>query len=417
MHKQHISGKGFRYFLYSVGPGIFLIGYVIGTGSVTTMVIAGANYGMQMIWALALSCALTYFLVFSISRLTIISGHTFIHLVRKNYGDILALAIIAGLMITVIASVMGVTAIASDILREWTRTVIPGSRELNTVISSIVFIGILYYLFWFGRHGFFLRVMSILVAFMGISFISSMFMAKPDLGEITAGFIPKIPEDKDAGLILSGLVGTTMAAIVLVSRTYLVSEQGWKFNDLKVQNRDAIVSIVLTFLVSACIMAASAATMYRNNLQVEEAIDMVKTLEPLCGRLASTLFVIGIIAAAFSSLFPGYLMGPWMICDYLGIPRKMNKWWIRLFVFIVASTGLFIPVFHGNPVIIMIASQAISPVIMPLLIILLLFLLNKKSLVKDHRNPVAVNIGLIITLAFSLFMSFTALSALLAMIV
>jgi Mn2+/Fe2+ NRAMP family transporter len=417
MHKQHISAKGFRYFLHSVGPGIFLIGYVIGTGSVTTMVIAGANYGMQMTWALALSCALTYFLVFSISRLTIISGHTLIHLVRKNFGDILALAIITGLMITVIASVMGVTAIASDILREWIRTVIPGSRELNTLISSIVFIGILYYLFWFGRHGFFLRIMSILVAFMGISFISSMFMAKPDFGEIIAGFIPKIPEDKDAGLILSGLVGTTMAAIVLVSRTYLVSEQGWKFNDLKVQNRDAIVSIVLTFLVSACIMAASAATMHRNNLQVEEAIDMVKTLEPLCGRLASTLFVIGIIAAAFSSLFPGYLMGPWMICDYLGIPRKMNKWWVRLFVFIVASTGLFVPVFHGNPVIIMIASQAISPVIMPLLIILLLILLNKKSLTKDHRNPVALNIGLIITLAFSLFMSFTALSALLAMTV
>ena len=31
-------------------PGIFLLGFNIGTGSVTTMAKAGADYGMALLW-------------------------------------------------------------------------------------------------------------------------------------------------------------------------------------------------------------------------------------------------------------------------------------------------------------------------------------------------------------------------------
>jgi Mn2+/Fe2+ NRAMP family transporter len=40
-----------RHFLRSIMPGIFLIGYNIGTGSLTAMSKAGANYGMDLLWA------------------------------------------------------------------------------------------------------------------------------------------------------------------------------------------------------------------------------------------------------------------------------------------------------------------------------------------------------------------------------
>ena len=49
--------------LSAVGPGLFLIGYNIGTGSVTTMAKTGAEHGMQLLWALVLSCVFTYFLM------------------------------------------------------------------------------------------------------------------------------------------------------------------------------------------------------------------------------------------------------------------------------------------------------------------------------------------------------------------
>ena len=47
------TGK-FRRFASVVGPGIFAIGYTIGTGSVTSMAKAGADYGLGLLWVLAL---------------------------------------------------------------------------------------------------------------------------------------------------------------------------------------------------------------------------------------------------------------------------------------------------------------------------------------------------------------------------
>ena len=220
--------------------------------------------------------------------------------------------------------------------------------------------------------------------------------------------VPEIPDGSDAHLILAGLVGTTMAAVVLLSRTYLVAEQKWTLKDLKIENRDAIISLVLTFLVSAAILAAAAGTMYPRGIVVEKAIDMVKTLEPISGSLASSIFVIGIIAAAFSSLFPGYLLGPWLVYDYLDKPRNMSRTPVRLAVLGVALLGLIVPVFHGNPVLIMIASQAVSPILMPLLILFVYLLINSKKVVGEYKNPLILNIGLGLTFIFSLYMAYTA---------
>jgi manganese transport protein len=42
--------------LLGFGPGIFAIGYTIGTGSVTSMIVAGSKFGMQLLWVLLWSC-------------------------------------------------------------------------------------------------------------------------------------------------------------------------------------------------------------------------------------------------------------------------------------------------------------------------------------------------------------------------
>jgi len=395
-------------FLISIGPGIFIIGYVVGTGSVTTLASSGAKYGMSMTWALALSCFFTYILIVSISRLTILSGDTLVHLIRSKFGKLAAIIIIGGLMITVIASIIGVTAIAADVFREWSKIILPGGNGVHPAISSICIIAILYYLFWFGKHRFFLRIMSVIVAIMAISFMGSMFMVVPGTSNIIKGIVPSIPEGTDSHLILAGLVGTTMAAVVLMSRTYLVAEQKWTLKDLKIENRDAVISLILTFLVSASILAAAAGTMHPRGIIVDKAIDMIKTLEPIAGPLASSVFVFGIIAAAFSSLFPGYLMGPWLLFDYLNIPRKMNRTSIRIGVLAIAMLGLIVPVFKGNPVVIMIASQAVSPLLMPLLIIFVYLLINDRRIVGRYKNPMILNIALGLTFIFSLFMAYTA---------
>ena len=56
--------KKFLAIILAFGPGIFAIGYTIGTGSVTSMIVAGSTYGMQLLWVLLISCLFSGLLMY-----------------------------------------------------------------------------------------------------------------------------------------------------------------------------------------------------------------------------------------------------------------------------------------------------------------------------------------------------------------
>lgn len=398
----------FKQFLSSIIPGLFIVGYVVGTGSVTSMVVSGARYGMTFTWALFLSCFFTFILLIAISRLTIISGHTIMYNIKNHIGWFAAVFIITGLMVTVISSIMGVMAVVAEVIQEWSRPLTADHSGFSALIISIVFLTVLLTLYWTGKHQLFIRFVSLMVGVMGAAFVLTNFMIIHDPAVIIEGMIPGIPATGQPHLIIAGMVGTTMAAVVLVSRSSVVAEKGWTKQDLNVERRDSLISASVLFLVSAAIMASAAGTLYVQGIYVENAIEMVSTLEPLAGRFAIALFVTGIIAAGLSSIFPNMLLLPWLISDYRGIPRDLTRKVFRVLVVCVTLTGLIIPIFGGKPIVIMIASQAFSPLMMPLLIIFLMIMLNSKKVMgKDGIGP-WLNAGLGITLLFSVFMFFIA---------
>lgn len=391
----------------AVGPGLFVLGYTIGTGSVTTMATSGAAYGMTLTWAVGLSCLFTFFLIVGISRLTIVRGRPFISAVRDRFGRALALFLIVSLMLTVITSVMGISAIVGEAVQAWTAVIGLGEGGIPSLATGLLIAAVLYVLFWTGSHALFLKAASVVVAIMGVCFLITTLIVVSRPSALIDTLAPGIPPGNEGHLILAGMVGTTMASVVIVARSYLIDAQGWSLKDLRPERRDAALSLFLTFVVSAAIMASAAGTMYPIGLRVESAIDMVQTLEPLAGDFAASVFVIGLVAAGLSSLFPGYVLGAWMLLDYLGRPRDLTMPWVRLLVAVVAATGLIVPIFGGRPVVVMIASQAVSPVVMPLIIGIILYMLNTKH-VGTYRNARWLNSGLVIALVFSLFVSYSA---------
>ena len=389
-------------------PGIFIIGYVIGTGSVTTMSVAGASYGMTLLWTLALASLFTHLMIVGISRVTILSGETLLHLFRKHFGVPVTALMIVSLAATQITSIIGVMAIVVDVLRAW------GAAALGLTVDpagAAAFLTLaLVSLYWVGRHAFFLKVLACLVGVMGLAFFFTAGMVLPDARDLAAGLVPGIPETGNPRLLIAGMVGTTMASVVLFTRSVLVQEEGWQASQLPLVTRDSAVSMTILFFINAAIMACAAGTLHRQGMEIEAAIDMVKTLEPLAGGLATGGFVIGIVAAGLSSLFPNYLLGPWIAADFLGLPRDMGRAAFRAMVVVASLCGLVVPVLGGRPVNIMIASQAVSPVAMPLLALFVLILLNKKSVAGDRPPSRALNAGLAVTVAFSFYMCFVALS-------
>jgi len=86
-------------YLKGIGPGIFAIGYTIGTGSVTAMVVAGSQYGMQLLWVLFFSCLFSWVLMEAYGRYYLVTGETALYSFRKHlkFGNLIGLLIIAGI--------------------------------------------------------------------------------------------------------------------------------------------------------------------------------------------------------------------------------------------------------------------------------------------------------------------------------
>ena len=109
----------------SILPGIFIIGYNVGTGSITSMSKAGANFGLDLLWAVAISCIVTYYLIILFSRFTMVTGETFIEGVKRHIHPGLAIFLI-GILVALVKLadmadiVPGVSAtITYDQCEEW----------------------------------------------------------------------------------------------------------------------------------------------------------------------------------------------------------------------------------------------------------------------------------------------------------
>jgi len=384
-HNMSLS-KRFGIFLLSIGPGLFLVGYNIGTGSITTMASAGAAHGMILMWALLLSCIFTYILIVAFSKYTIVTGNTILQTFKNHFGKGISLLVLIALIFTELVSSMGVMAIVTQVVQEWSRPLTASGEGFNTIYLTLIFAVFLYILFLNGKMQFFEKILIIFVTIMGVSFLMSMFIMFPKPEDLVNGLLPSIPDEPGAGILVAGMIGTTMGGVLYVTRSILVKQKGWEIKDLKVEKRDARISATLMFILSISIMAAAAGTLYPLGLRVDNAIDMIKLLEPLLGRFAVSIFVAGIVSAGLSSLFPIVLLAPLLLADYMEEKLNLKSFRSRILVFIGLMMGFVVPVFGGRPVMVMITSQAFTLVITPLIIGLMLLLLRKKTIMGEEHS-------------------------------
>ncbi len=390
-------------------PGIFLLGFNIGTGSVTSMAKAGATYGMSLLWTIIASCLATFCLINVYGKYTLVTGETALQAFRKHIHPGLGIFFIVALTAGVSGSVMGVMGIVAAVSTEWSKTMIAGG--IHPVYFAAFFSALVYFIFWNGRTQFFERSLAVMVAIMAGCFVLNFFLMMPPPIDILKGMIPSLPEvPADAGkgpfLVIASMVGTTVYPGLFIIRTTLVKEAGWTMKDLKQQRIDAMVSVTMMFVISASIMAAAAATLYKEGHGLTKAAEMITLLEPLVGSFATAIFAIGIIAAGVSSQFPNVLLLPWLLCDYNQSERKMTLPKYRIMVFVISLLGLVVPVFGMRPILVLIVSQALQSVILPLTIGCILYLANRKDLMGEFKNKLSTNIVLVILLILSTFTTY-----------
>ncbi|MDC0936352.1 Nramp family divalent metal transporter [Pirellulales bacterium] len=398
-------GSKFSQLLAAFLPGIFLLGFNIGTGSVTAMAKAGATYGMSLLWTIVASCLATFFMISVYGRYTLATGETALYAFRKHIHPAVGIFFIVALTAGVSGSVMGVMGIVADLCSEWSKTMIVGG--ISPVYFAACFVALVYFIFWNGETQFFERSLAVIVAIMSACFVVNFFIMMPPPVDIAKGLIPNLPEvpvDQGKGpfLVIASMVGTTVFSGLFIIRTTLVKEAGWTINDVRKQRNDAIASTVMMFVISGSIMAAAAGTLHEEGLGLERASQMISLLEPSAGSLGVSIFAVGIIAAGVSSQFPNVLMLPWLLCDYNQSNRDMKLPKYRIMVLVISLLGLVVPVFDAPPVFVMIVSQAFNSVILPATVGCILYLGNRRDVMGDHRNGLTTNLTLVAILLFSI---------------
>jgi manganese transport protein len=396
-------------------PGIFLIGYNIGTGSLTAMSKAGANYGTGMLWAVLVSCLITWYLINFFSRFTMASGMTAMEAFSRHIHPVYAWVLWGGLTVIILSALMGMIGLLADV-------VVTGLRELIGVqvgraVTGIIIALATLALLWVGNTRRLEAMLGVMVALMGVAFIGSAIRFFPGFGETLHGFIPKLPgvaegSDNSPFVILAGMVGTTVSVFAFLIRSGQVKEHGWTMDHWKRQKRDALVSATMMFVLSASVLLTAAATLHKQGLKMNAIDEMIPMLHPIFGNAVLGVFVIGILAAGLSSHLPNMMVIPWLTRDLHGRPRMTRTRAREVTLIALTAVSILGAVLESRPVFLLLLSQAGISIVMPLALLGVMWLSarpEKTGAPAPKRIEWLLLAGIA---AFSLTMGFLALRGL-----
>lgn len=402
--------------LSAIGPGLFLIGYNIGTGSITTMGMAGAQYGMTLLWALVLSGIFTYILMVAFGQMTLVTGQTALYNIKHEIpgGKIIALYIMITLIIGEILALMGIMGIVAELIQEGIRLMSSNQSLMVPTAAIITVVSIaMFLILWFGRYKVFERILTGFVILMALCFVVVFFMIGPSYSVILEGLVPGMPDESNSFVLVAAMAGTTCSAAVFIIRSTVIAEKGWTIKNLKGEKRDSLVSVIMMVFLSMVVMAVGAGTLHVLGVKMETTLEMIGLLEPIGGDLAAIIFIIGIAGAGLSTVFPIVLIAPWLIADYSGRNRDIKSPLFRILIvagLLFAFGSVFI---DQAPPIIMVFSQLLQSLILPAVVIPAYYLMNKKAVMgPDHLPSLRFNIGLIAVILFSLVTSYFAVRGL-----
>lgn len=403
-------------YLQGIGPGIFAIGYTIGTGSVTAMVVAGSQYGMQLLWVLFLSCLFSWVLMEAYGRYYLVTGETALYSFKRHLplGKLMSILIIAGISFGQWNSLIGILGISSNAIFETLVLFFPaleGNEYWGILIIAVTIISIMYTVLLKGSYSLFEKILILFVSLMGISFLLSFFVVLPPPTAVAKGMIPSIPQVEGGRMLVAAFVGTTMAAATFLSRPLFIEGKGWTIENLKDQQRDALWAALLIFMISGAIMAVSMGAFFNEGKVVTKVLDMVTTLEPIAGRFAIVIFFMGTLAAGLSSIFPILMIAPLLIADYQKGELDLKSKQFKILTGIACLVGLTVPVLGVNPINAQILTQVFNVFVLPLVILGMMILINKKELMGDHKAGIGLNVGMGAALIFACIISWNGVVA------
>lgn len=377
-------------FLAVVGPGLITSNVDNDAGGIGVYTGAGAQFGYTLLWSLIPMTIALYVSEEMCARMGVVTGKGLSDLIREEFGFrstffVMIAALFVDLFNTV-AEFSGV-AEASEVMHV--------SKYVSVPLAAIA----VWLLVIYGTYRIVEKIFLVACAFY-LSYVVSAFLAKPDwMLAAKETVIPSVHMNAPYLLMLIGLVGTTIAPWQFFYLQAGFVEKRVGPRQYKHARTDVLVGSISCMVIVFFIIVCCAATLNMHGLtNISSAGEAAQALIPLAGKWAGGLFAFGLLNASLfaASILP--LSTAHVICEGLGfeagLDRKFKEapsFYFLYTMLIVVGAGIILipkaPLWK-----ILIYSQVGNGIWLPVVLIFILLLINRRDLMGGHINTWGFNL-------------------------
>jgi len=375
-------------FLAVMGPGIITASVDNDANGIATYSVAGAHYGYALLWLLPLIAVCLYMVQEMCARMGIVTGKGLASLIRGSFGFRITFFAMIVLIIANLANTVGDFAGVAASLE-----IFGISRYISVPLAG-------FFAWYLIVKGTYKTVEKIFLfgCFLYITYVISGFMAKPAWGIALKNIaIPTLQFKKDFIVLAIAVIGTTIAPWMQFYQQAAVVDKKLKIKDYFYEKVDIIFGTAVTNIVAFFIIVACASTLFIHNIRVDTAADAAVALAPLAGKYASVMFALGLLNAGIFSVCIIPLSTAYAVCEAFGWEQGVDRTYKQAPEFIGIYTGMIVIggvliLWPQAPLVkIMILSQAVNGMLLPVIMIFMMLLINDARVMGKYVNTKLYN--------------------------
>ena len=367
--------------LAAMGPGVITAMAGNDAGGIATYSQVGALFGYKTLWALPIMCVLLVVVQLTASRMGAVTGKGYAALIRERFGiRLTALAMVALLVGNVATIISQFAGIASGM------EMFGVSKYITVPIAALV----VWLLVVGGNYKRVERVF-LAVSLVFITYVVAAVMAKPDWSKALMSTVsPVLLNDTEYISLMIAMVGTTIAPWMIFNMQSNIVEKGMSVDDALPMRVDAISGTVAACLVAWFIVVTTGSVLYPEGISIDSAADAARALEPFAGPYAQMLFAVGLIGASFLAACVLPLTTAFVICEAFGWEAGVDFTWKEaplfkgILTFVIIFSALIVLLPGVNLMSIMLFSQFVCGVILPVLLVFMALISSDKRIMGKY---------------------------------
>jgi NRAMP (natural resistance-associated macrophage protein)-like metal ion transporter len=381
-------------FLAVLGPGFITANVDNDSGGILTYSQAGAQFGYSLLWTMIPITIALIVVQEMCARMGVVTGKGLSDLIREEFG----------LRLTFVLMLLLVVVNYTNVVTEFIG--IAGSMHLFHVtkfISVPLCAALVWYMVVKGTYQSTEKIF-LVASLVYIAYIFAGVLSQPSwhTALISTVALPdrSVWRDKAYMYTAIGVVGTTIAPWMQFYLQSSIVEKGIRVKDYPASRLDVIVGSLFTDIVAWFIIVACAATLFVHGMgAIQVASDAAEAMRPLAGDYAFVLFAFGLFNASLfaASILP--ISTAYTVCEGLGVESGVDKsfreapFFYWLYTLLIAGGGITVLVLPDAQLInFAILSQVLNGILLPVVIILMLLLINRRDLMGTHKNSPLWNV-------------------------